>query len=399
MSEIFVNLFASVKKPQVVETVSILKVLKRIETGGDDLPNITKAQNALLIDNNKEVYSNEKLNITCTCFGFLYDGYKSTPNVKAPTGLIAVEVDNELPMIESDMIFAAYHSLSTKGMHYLIRVNGLNVKNYSLNYQLIANEIGINADINAAKATQPFILPYDKDIYYNPDSRIIDAFNPVKTPHYIPEKKERVIGTELVDFSKKRFNNLDDYTSSIDFDGEAIFDFKEKFQFASIYVPNEIPEGKRNSIISGIGYQFRCLNKVCSLMDIENILGSINKKFVKPRLSTKEIKSISKSIFKIPKKDLVPILNDSKRFVFNPDYDLTVKEKRSLVMTALNKEKALKTKEIIAECINTWDFLRNGKITQKKLAKVSGKNIKTIQNYYSEFRCLIKSLNEKNRPP
>lgn len=63
--------------------------------------------------------------------------------------------------------------------------------------------------------------------------------------------------------------------------------------------------------------------------------------------------------------DLKLTLNERKRFVFNPDYDLTRKERQSLVMTAINKDKARKSFEEIRAALDEWEFLKHGKITQK----------------------------------
>lgn len=96
---------------------------------------------------------------------------------------------------------------------------------------------------------------------------------------------------------------------------------------------------------------------------------------------------------KIPEENLVLDLNDTKRFFFNPDYDLTTKEKRSLVMTSLNKSRASESKKVILSTVMNWDFKTKGKITQKKLAEASGLNIKTIKKHFKPLKELVSNLN------
>lgn len=55
------------------------------------------------------------------------------------------------------------------------------------------------------------------------------------------------------------------------------------------------------------------------------------------------------------------------------------------------------TKNLIKKAIDGWDVEKQGKVTQKKLAEVSGKNIKTINKYYRLFKEIINGINERYR--
>lgn len=399
---IYINLFNSVKEPTVKATIPITTCFEIVKNGGEKKHLIEEAQFALLMEKDRDRYDDIKVTLPCVNYSFLFDGYRKGKNIINPTGLIALDIDGNTTLPKSNYICASYHSLSKTGRLILIKTNNLNASNYKYNYQLLAEEIGVNPDFNAGKITQPFVLSYDSSIYINDTSKVWIAKEPKKT-HFIPEKKERVIGNGLGS-SKKRFSNIDDFISSVDFDGEALYDNKEMFGVASIFVPrNGIPEGLRNRSLIGIGYQFRALNPTVTFYDVYNILEDVNKKHCQPRVYNVELRKIVESIMKTKREDLVLTPNEIKRFLFNPDYDLTTKEKQSLVMTTLNRGKSEKSKKDIEETIKAWDFVTNGKITQKKLAKISKKNIKTVKKYYPIFKQEIKRLNkefaENKRPP
>ena len=67
----------------------------------------------------------------------------------------------------------------------------------------------------------------------------------------------------------------------------------------------------------------------------------------------------------------------------------------------INKERTLKTRNKIKETINKWDIIKQGEINKKRLAKASGKSLKTIRKYYPEFEKIIRRLNTqtKFKPP
>lgn len=60
-------------------------------------------------------------------------------------------------------------------------------------------------------------------------------------------------------------------------------------------------------------------------------LQSINVSKFSPTLSETEVKSIIDSVFRIEKIELYP--NTSRRFIYNPDYDLSDGDKRFIGMT------------------------------------------------------------------
>lgn len=399
---LYINFFSSVTEPTVKSTISISTCFDMVRSGGENKSLIEEARYALLIDRNKDKYDGIKVKLPCVNYSFMFDGYRNGQNIIKPTGLIALDIDGNITLPDNDYNFASYRSLSTTGRLLLIKIENLTPSVYKYNYQLISEELGLTTDTNAAKATQPFVLPLDSSIYINDSSKTWIAQEPKKT-HFITEKKERVIGNGLGS-SDKRFSNIKDLISAVKFEG-AIHDLHKKIYVASFLIPrNGIAEGFRNRCLLGLGYQFRALNPDnTSYYDVHNLIWDINRKHCKPPISKKEFLKIVESIMKTKREDLQLNYNESKRFLFNPDYDLTTKEKQSLVMIALNKEKVIKSFKDIETAVNNWDFIANGKITQKKITEITGKNIKTIKKYYPKFKSKIKQLNKEYsdniRPP
>ena len=66
-------------------------------------------------------------------------------------------------------------------------------------------------------------------------------------------------------------------------------------------------------------------------------------------------------------------------------------------MNVVNKENARlkvdKTKKCIYNIIEDWNYKAHKKITQSKVADVSGISIRTVKRYWSEFKAYVAELN------
>ncbi|GLB53186.1 hypothetical protein NBRC110019_22260 [Neptunitalea chrysea] len=75
------------------------------------------------------------------------------------------------------------------------------------------------------------------------------------------------------------------------------------------------------------------------------------------------------------------MLNTSRQFLYNPEYNLTTKEKRGLNGKKINIDKTEKSKAKIKDVLINWNYEKLGKITNKKVSEVTKMNIKTIVRY------------------
>ena len=87
------------------------------------------------------------------------------------------------------------------------------------------------------------------------------------------------------------------------------------------------------------------------------------------------------------------ILNKSKRFLFNPDSNLSKKEKIQITAPIMGQRKSSKTLEEIRDVLIKWDIKKQGKVTIKSLITESGKCKNTIEKYYKYFKELRTKIN------
>src|SRR5699024_1518799 len=120
-------------------------------------------------------------------------------------------------------------------------------------------------------------------------------------------------------------------------------------------------------------------------------INGINKKAFKPMLSKVELNSIIESAFK--EKNPKLLMNRTRRFLYNPDYDLTTRDKRSIAIKELNRVRVGNTDMKIRSVLECWDFSKNGKITLKKIANIAGISIPTVNRRGKQLKEIIKEKN------
>lgn len=343
----------------------------------------------------KETYNALKEKLPCFAFNFRFKEKRRNDNIIEPTGLIYLDVDKSTDIdLKNPYVFASWLSISNNGRGILVKVNCLTIDNFKDTYLAIAKELNIDVDIRAAKPTQPTLHSFDKDIYFNEGSVtwICDNSsyleNTPSTPLNIIKKRKGndVIGENLI----LRFNNFDE----VDFKDKEYLYFKdEKKLMASVVIPKKIKVGSRNPILSPIAYQIRALNPCITFVHLKALIESVNINCCKPPLKDKEVYSIVKSVMSL--EDVEPILNCLRRFLFNPVFNLTHKQKMKIVNTKNGQALSEKTIKEIAKFIDNWDVKRQGSISQTKLKVVTGKSIGTIEKYYKLFKSQIKDIKEQ----
>ena len=84
--------------------------------------------------------------------------------------------------------------------------------------------------------------------------------------------------------------------------------------------------------------------------------------------------------------DILPIPNKERRIVINPERNFSRAEIYNFTNQAVGLVKVKKSKDIIKNCIENWEFATLGKITQKKLIEKSGLCKNTIEKYCKYFK-------------
>ena len=392
------NYFQSVRSSsQVIGTIPVDDYLNKIRYGDEYLDKIIQARE--VYNENKEIYNSIKTNeLPCYTLNFTFDGTRKNSSIKESTGYVYLDIDGCTEFdFSNPIVFASWKSLSNNGRGVLVKAEGIEPDNFRYAYKEIAEEIGIEADIGANKASQPNVLSFDPNIYLNPNSTPYELsyLGNEKNTHFSNNRIEkRTIGTETGStFEHLRYDNLDELIQNVEYNDEVIYDYGCKIKYADAYIPfGGFKKGGRNTGLCGYGYQLKNLNPNISMGVLLRMLRAANKKYCHPPLGYTQLSQIVKSIHNSV--TVQPKFNKTRRFLFNPDYDLSTREKRQLMAKKIGQDKIAKSKKKIEKAIRDWDFEKYGKITQKGLTKTSGLNIKTVQKYYYLFKPTIQFLNQ-----
>jgi hypothetical protein len=387
-----INEFKSSKEPKVVNTTGVIQILNRIKKSGQTTSEIIKVRELGKANPNYQV---EKTNLPTVRFNFLFDKKANNNNIIKSTGLIYIDVDDcEVIDLSNQLIYAAWKSVSNCGYGILVKVDGLTLDNFSSTYISIANQLGLNADKGAKKATQQTILSYDPELYYNPNSIIFEAINEKVSSSSI-QKEERLIGVDDTFSDKLRFNNINDYFTGENEDKDYIVFEGDKQTIIAPYLPYRIQEGKRNITLYFHLTQYAQLNPSIGSGVMIKLAEKIVSHFEGEEYSEGKIRSIVNSVLtKRENGELELFYNQERRILFNPNKQITKLQKQKIVGQIMGQMKREKTSQEIYDVIENWNFNLDGKITQQGIAEKSEKGIATIKRYWSEFKDYVKMQNK-----
>lgn len=388
-----INYFNNIFDPIVRAEIDVYDFLDRVKNPDAKIKQkIEEVRSYHSIDKSK--YDLIKKQLPCFTLNFSFRETKCNSHIKESTGFIYIDLDGTTEIdLSNEYIFATWLSLSRKGRGVLVKVDGLTLDNFKNTYFEVAELLNVSPDFRADKATQYCIHSYDNNVYINNDSKTYQSIEVIKkSPTTVLNNKinkKRRVNTEMGENNKLRFNNISDYDFK---DEDFIVFWEDKEPISQVYVPNLIPEGKRESILSSIAYQFRALNSEITESELLHFIRNINQKKCFLPLDDNEIEKIVK--YKMSLSNIEPVLNKQRRILFDLESKLNRLEKIKIANQILGLLKMEKSRTIISECIENWDFETFGKITQTKLAKESGLNIKTVEKYYKEFKSVIRKNNK-----
>lgn len=394
-----INYFKCVtSSSNVLGSISIQDYLNKIQYGDYNLHLIEEARDTYFKDELR--YTNIKQNnLPCYALNFTFNKVRRDRKINAPTGYMYIDIDGDTDInFNNPMLYASWLSLSGQGRGALIRVKGLTHDNFHYNYDFISQELDINSDSRARKRNQVNVQSYDPNIFINPESEYWECLSDnTKYPQYSVNKKKTITTVMGENIPREiHLDNLKDVLPEIDFDGDAIYDLKNPIHYSKVKLPyNCIYENSRNAILSAIAYQIRALNPFIESNVLLRMMVKINNKICCEPQPTKQIRTIIRSVMNIELEHLHPLINATRRFIYNDIYDLSTKEKRSLTMSAINADKVKKSKLKIEKAIEEWDFDKDSNITQKSLTALTGMNKKTIEKYYPLYKSEIQLLNNE----
>jgi hypothetical protein len=343
------------------------------------------------------LYKSIKNSLPCITFLNTFKDYVNNDNIIGNTGFMYVDVDNvgDINFSIYPFVVSYWKSLSNNGYGVLIKCE--NIGELQDNLKELSSFFNIELDKNAVSKDRLNVLGYDNSIYYNPNYTSY-KFNDYKKVSlgYIKESSNRLQQIDTKNETEDiRFSNLKDLIKEYNFNGEPFIDLGEnKLEYAEVFIPKNIFEGNRNKSMFVLCSQIRGLNSWISESMLFRVCSTINKDKFKPELSVHELSEIVKKVYL--KENPVVMLNKSKRILFNPDYTLSKFDKQSMATKQIRAMEAIKNTSKIIKCREEWDFQTNGKITQQKIAKVTGFGIATIKRRSTEIKKVFSILNEEN---
>lgn len=392
--------YEAINKPKVQKTVSIETIFETIKNGNEYLSLIEKARQ---IGKGNIGYDFIKTNQLPTFrFNFLFKDSAKNPNITAPTGLLFLDADNIETIPDNEYVFAKWKSLSNLGFGILVKIDNLTQKNFADAYNQLSKVIGIATDNGARKPTQQTVLSFDNELYYNIDSKVYKYQETKKVSLGVKLKKEKE-GIVVNDtFSEKHkynsiiYDNISDYFTGENAETPYLVFSDEKTKICKPFIPNTINEGSRNSTMFSFLSNISLLNPNCGKGLLTLFSYHINGR-MKTKLSEYEVNKIIDNVLKMRKDgELQMYSNKERRILFNPNFEFTKKEKQQISGREVGKTRRDAKSSKIYEFLENWDFEKNGKITQKKVAVVANIPLSTIKKpyYWSQFKDYVKELNE-----
>jgi hypothetical protein len=381
-------------KRKVIDSISVDTLVSMVRNPSKDY--LDKVSEIRKYPRKSKEYDEIKKTLPCFTTAFNFRGYISNKNVGKSTGYLYLDIDDvDSINLEHPSIVFYCKSISNKGYSIIVGVIGVTPDNIQNVTRSVAQELDIKLDEAAISKDRLTIISYDINAYYNPEhTYFLYEKGILKNPHY--NTIHNIYISNDCSGGKIRKDNFDDVIKNIDFNGELLKDFgSEKIGYIKLITPfKEITDGHRNTTMNKICYIMKGLNPDTNKDVVYSYLQSINIAKFSPPLMDSEINNIIDSVFRIENIELYP--NTFRRFIYNPDYNLSTKDKRGQNIKILNNDRKESTKKDIEYFIDSWDFRNIGKITQTKLIAISGKNKKTIEKYYPEFKAKIIKLNLHN---
>lgn len=392
-----INYFKNIVSPKVQGTIEFEEFIERTKSPSNQVRETIEIARELHERGDKEGYDQKKMYcLPCYTFNFLFNGRKKDVNIVKPTGLIYLDLDNQTEIdTNHELIHATWRSLSNTGRGIVVKVKNLTKDNFKDTYLTISEELGIHSDPRAMKATQYNVQSHDPEVYYNPNSKVwytndtSGISNNKVVISLVPYKKKRRVESESNNTLKEKndvesetlktvlWSNLDE----IEFNGHPFVFFEdEKYEYAKAFVPPLIRENERNARLFSIGIQIRALNPSLPDSRIRGIVLAINSGQCKPPLEESEVDKIIKSICSYESVELQ--LNDTRRVIFNPDYNFSKKLKSKIVNRITAKCRRNKTIKAIRNTISEWSIEEDGVINISRLASKANLHRKTVSKYW-----------------
>ncbi|MFT6111553.1 MAG: hypothetical protein ACJAXV_000326 [Bacteroidia bacterium] len=326
----------------------------------------------------------KKGSIPCVAVNFTFNKSVRNSNLLSPTGFLYMDVDGTRELdIDFTYVAAYWKSLSNNGYSIILKVKGLNPLKLKASYETIGLLTGIEYDKQAISRDRLTVLSHDSNAYYNDKAEILDISK--DELYYDNNIKTTLSHSSDCDSTVLNYNNLEEVIANlpyqITYNNEGYYDFgKDKLEYSKAYFPfGVVAKGRRNSILSMFMNQLIALNRNFPIEKFISLAMFMNNKKNFPALDKVEVLTIVKSKF-VKRSKLQLVINATRRFLFDPEAQMTTKQKRGVCFKVCNKLRTEETKAKIRKAILDWTP-EDGYMSIRKIAKKAKVSNETVRKY------------------
>lgn len=402
--ETFINLWENFKSHtnQQIQIEDWLALIKNSQ----HTPQIEAAR---LLGKSNPIYKTIKESLPAATLNFSFHNSRKNSDICCSTGFFYIDFDTQsreeaeslkLDLSNNPHIYAAWLSLSQLGIGALIKVEGITLDNFRSAYKQIAQELGIEFDPMAVKATQANVISSDPQIYINTNSipkKVSSINNKTKTTilyledTFLPEFE--VPEFIITESDRVRFNlkvTLPTYNSDCDYYPKGLPYFEAYWPYSHKGQHSRIFSGRRHSTITTFANNLIILNPTVSLEQIVSWIHSFNKSYCVEPFAYKEVYKIVEEKYKL-RETLQPIGVKLKKFWVNPS---STNKKQAFLNCKSITTKA-HSLSLIEDFIGSELYNTTSKVTLQTIANYTGLSLITIKrNITKELQSLIKEHNQ-----
>lgn len=432
--------FPDIKGANVQGQIYLWELLQKIKYNFlQDIDVDTFLLNKYLNGRRSTEYDHRKEQLPAICYNARFKGYKDLDHLKTINNLMFLDIDDlgskeeaidyKNHIIEKyNWILACNLSLSKIGLHVIIMVDKIiNNKDFNYKYDYISKVyFDSKLDKDSKSLIRYTVVPYDFNIYINESPNILDIEHIIRNKNkgicsaYIQNglrEEEKIISTaytfspfsqvkEIMNVAGRKYDLKfrPDVDESLFNDPNIPIYIHEGIDVISInlypYRYTGVKDGHRTDFIGVISAQMIYLNATPDNMDTtirEDILKfilSINKKICDPPLSFKEVLNSYNANWKsydAGELDVSKYFKKQKAF-WSRNATIKGNDKRKVTCRIKNEPIVTETRKKIADAIEDIQFYKK-KITQRKVAKVSGLGLPTVKKYWKEFKEMVRQSN------
>jgi len=314
--------------------------------------------------------------------GYLYFDIDST-SIECDAACYRDRLVNEYP----ELICMAGKSVGGKGVFFYVNVSNLTPDNFTNAYEYLRLEVfkGLPIDNRAKGLNRVQFIPYDTDVYFNPDISIEidqDILNEKRDIRYIkPTTPYGYIPNVSFLSMKVLFDTLN-FETPVEVKNDT-YDIKP-VDYVKVFVPDRIKDGNKHNVFAAISNTLIYLNPDASLIAIQSYINWVNENRTTKKMERREMLRTVAGVYNSVRSTGEVIVNTRiKKIHFNKKCGLSGSEKIKIA----NKEIAkMKVDNSIGKILAAVEEIRatGSKVTQKEVAKVSGLALKTVNRNWDK---------------